>query len=263
MEQFHIWIALTCITWILAILQIFSLYRFKSIRSLLIVKKRFPILVMVEALLVIVWLLFIIVFWANSVLNATDFGNDSSTHLLFNYGEYPNHLVAHAVTCTEVTRLWLVSYNLHYLNSSQNEKWKSQIDHTFAEKDWYLRNRNKFGNRKYVIIRVFVYYLFAVTIIISTRLINATIAPFVNGLFFSMDVMSVVYIYYTCRKYKELNDNFLFYYEFRATTTIWCFCIFTFFLVMLFDIMGFVNIYAIIFVLNGILAISAPSLLST
>eukprot|EP01084_Bolivina_argentea_P306106 528891_1 len=125
MQSLPTLIGFICLNYILAILQMYSLYRFKSMQSLLIVSKRFPILVMTESILVIVWLLFMSPLWFNTALHATDFGIPAASYFFYNDAGYPHLIVSHGIACIEVSRLWLVSYNLHYLHSSQNEKWKS------------------------------------------------------------------------------------------------------------------------------------------
>eukprot|EP01084_Bolivina_argentea_P306105 528890_1 len=129
MRSFSILIGFICLNYVLGILQMYSLYRFKSMQSLLIVSKRFPVLVMTESILVIGWLLLLSPLWFNASLEATDFGIPSASYFFYNVAGIPHLTFTHGTFCIEVSRLWLVSYNLHYLHSSQNEKWKSQIDH--------------------------------------------------------------------------------------------------------------------------------------
>eukprot|EP01084_Bolivina_argentea_P069561 126557_1 len=223
-----IWIFLITIAYAICILQLYSIYQFKTILYLLIIQKRYPVLIIVEALAVIIWLLL------------TPLGFIFTSTIAIMMYIYP--ALYQFIICTEVTRLWLVSYDLHYLNSSNNQQWKSQIDQNFADKDWYFRNRNKYGNRKYIITRAFCYYLCVACITTSILIVSIHIGQLIEYFFFFVHVCTTVLIYYKCRLYKQLKDNFLFYYEFRITVIIWTTEIFLALLSLSIMMIGFRNI---------------------
>eukprot|EP01084_Bolivina_argentea_P306107 528892_1 len=124
MHALSTWLAFVSLNYILVIAQIYSLYRFTSMRSLLIVSKRFPALVITESIFVIIWLLVPSPLWFNRILQATNFGIPSASYFFYGPAELIVLPFTHAIGCIEVSRVWLVSYSLHYLHSSQNEKWK-------------------------------------------------------------------------------------------------------------------------------------------
>eukprot|EP01084_Bolivina_argentea_P295583 508933_1 len=256
--QLIAWICLISMAFIIFIIQVYSIYRFISLLDLLIIKKRYPILVMIEAASVIIWLLLTPLHF-NVGLNAFDIPSIQFDVIAWClqavFGQF--------IVCTEVTRLWLVSYNLHYLNSSQNEQWKSHIDQDFIDKDWYLTHRNTYGNRKYIITRALCYYIFVFSIIVTTYFINFTIGTFIDAFFFFIHVCAVVHIYYKCRKYKQLKDKLLFYYEFRATAFLWSIDVFLGLLFLCFRMIGLHTVSVIGNILVFLFGLTAPSLLST
>eukprot|EP01084_Bolivina_argentea_P108953 194737_1 len=183
-----IWIVLLVAAYILGIMQIYACYRFKSLQSLLIIQKRFPTLVVTEAVVLIVWLIIGFPLWTNSIFHGVTFGltgNSLDTLHRFWYMSPPTiNFLMHI----EVARLWLVSFNLHYLNSSRNEQWKSQIDKSFADKNWYLRNRNTYGNTKYVVSRVFICYICVATFVLTMYIYFITIAFFLDAIVYIIAV---------------------------------------------------------------------------
>ena len=138
-----------------------------------------------------------------------------------------NAYTAHLVVVMETCRIWLISFDLHYLHSSQNQRWKSQIDSSFALNDWYLQNRGKkWGNKLYVARWAMAYYLIASTCaMIGYLYVEFHGASYlwlyhaVNATFYAPPVALVCLVYLLCPK--QLSDEFLFLYEFSWTATIW------------------------------------------
>ena len=120
-----------------------------------------------------------------------------------------------------------MAFELHYLKSSKNEKWKSQIDHNVANKNWYIMNKNKYGKPKYAITRWMMYW-FVSSLIISIFYLAFPkhhslfiVARSINFTLGSVPLLILIYIYSKCPKHIESNDNFLFHYEFKATISIY------------------------------------------
>eukprot|EP01084_Bolivina_argentea_P073917 134103_1 len=250
---------------ILATVQIYALYWFKSIQHLLIIQRRYPKFVIAEAIIVIIFLLFIIPLWSNDILEVTYFNEKPAKYFLFTIvGEIATPMM-HLIVCIEAARLWLVSYDLHYLHASENKHWKCQIDESFAQTNWYLKNKHKYGKQKYVLLTMIFYYIPVAAIITTLYVLNFDISHYIDALFYLFVLLFVCYLYYKCRKYKNLNDNFLFFYEFRATTFIWtiCICIFGVSIILLLFLNDSLHwITDMIIILNAIVACSIPSLLS-
>eukprot|EP01084_Bolivina_argentea_P125874 222963_1 len=262
-SMFGFWIFITCISYVLAICQIYGFYRFKSLQSLTIIQKRYPKFVLIESVFVIIFLVIVYPLWCNQAWQATNFGNPLIGTILDVIGRLLLPATTHFIGLIETIRLYLISYDLHYLQSSEMEQWKAQIDVAFAEKDWYLRNKNRNGNAKWVFKRVFIYYL---CIIISIPIIYALtwfLGFFIEGMFYFIMIGFIVRIWYKSRKHKQLNDKFFFYYELRATMLIWLSCLGMFFLMVILWWSGVELGTFLIITLLPVCSWTAPSLFST
>ena len=222
------WLVSLSLSFIILAFQVYGLYYFKSIRHLLIVQKRYPNLVILEAIACIIHCSIMVPLRSYEVMQATNFGfSASGTQSIYTVGLAIPLLTFYFVPNLELSRLWLMSFHLHYLQHSKNEKWQSQIDRNAAINDWYIANKNTFGNPKFVIKRSMIYY------IVSTSIISITFVSFpqhhrlffvtrlINGTLGGIPVFIALYIYWKCPKHIESNDNFLFHYEFKATILIY------------------------------------------
>ena len=116
---------------------------------------------------------------------------------------------------------------------------------------------------RWILKRVMIYYSF---VIISTRLAWTYVpwlAFYVEGFFYVFLVSFIVYSWSKVRKHEQLNDNFLFYYEFKWIMILWCFCFAIFCLWIILVNLDFVVIAAFAALVYTIFAFSTPSLLST
>eukprot|EP01083_Nonionella_stella_P087253 242645_1 len=259
-----IWISIISLSLIFGLVQVYALYGFYSIQHLVIIRKRYPKLVIIEAITVILLCIVVTPFWYNTLLNAIHFNTLQPINLIGYITIAPaNHLIANAEAC----RLWLMSFNLHYLHSSKNSKWKSEIDHTFAAKNWYLTNKNKYGNRNYVISRVLIYYIIAASIatvsFLYFQLDRLHLSELIAGLFFSVPVCITIYTYYKCPKHHESNDNFYFHYEIKSITFIYLTCFIFYFISTLVQYLGFNLVHIMCLLLITIIGVLLPSLVST
>eukprot|EP01083_Nonionella_stella_P128966 390937_1 len=259
---FLIWICTVSLSISLGLVQLYGLYGFYSIQHLVIIRKRYPKLVMIEAIAVIFLCLLVIPLWYNILLNAI--GLNEYVNVIGWITIAPtNHLIAN----TEACRLWLMSFNLHYLHSSKNKKWKSEIDHSFATKDWYILNKNKYGNRNYVISRAVIYYVIASVVSTSCflyfRFDTLHLSQLIDGLLFSVPVGFVIYTYFHCPKHHESNDNFYFHYEIKAITFIYCTSFLFYFTSTLVQYLGHHLLHVVLLLVLSVYGILFPSLVST
>eukprot|EP01084_Bolivina_argentea_P211736 360100_1 len=213
---YRIWIADVCILYVLCIIQLFGCYRFYSMRNLLIIQKRYPKMIMAEALVFIVWTLVIDPLWINRMIIGADcnyiFGCNSIAFTTNAIGWSGSDICVKFLANIEAARLWLVNYNLHYLHSSKNQQWKSQIDESFAEKDWYLKNRKTYGNKRYIVPRALLYWLVSASIVIFLFFtlfpVNSEyyyIFELIDSICISPPVLMMLYLYYKCPKYKIVS----------------------------------------------------------
>ena len=128
------------------------------------------------------------------------------------------------VPIIETCRIWLISYDLHYLHSSKNQQWKTAIDASYAEKDWYLQNRGKWGNEQYIIRVGFIFFI-ATNILVSTVGVlrlqgfsNVVLSIAAGLLTWIVHVSIPIYLY--IKTPRNLQDQFLFSYEFTWTAII-------------------------------------------
>lgn len=212
-EFFFITSALSYCICLLQILGIclFNKYR---IRGLLIIKRRYPRLVMMEAF-VACWNL-LITYPTNTSLQYSYFP------LMFRkWWQYLSvGLTVYTVPITvvlETCRLWLMAYDLHYLHSSKNQCWKTVIDASFAEKCWYLRNRGKWGSQQYVIKSGFIYYITMTTaVLVMTYLVGpyfnfgAVYVLVFQGACLAVPLTIPLYLY--AKSPRNVRDQLLFRY---------------------------------------------------
>eukprot|EP01084_Bolivina_argentea_P234411 394655_1 len=257
----QIWVVMTAITWILGIIQIYGYYLFKSMQKLLIVQKRYPKLVIAESIMVILLLFIVFPLWMNTVFGILFVDNKFLFHLGWILLPPGMHFICNVEAC----RLWLISYDLHYAHSSKHNEWKSQIDNSSEQENWYLHNRNKWGNKRYVIYRVLIYYIFAATV---PLILFYSVFGFeqlfygqmIDGMFYAVPISIVLYTFYKCPKTK---DNFLFHYEFKVTTIIWISCLILYFINQIIAYLGYATVNYTFCVVTGITTVAVPSLLST
>lgn len=254
----------SAICWCASLLQILGIYMFCRLRSQLIIEKRYPRLVMVEAVVTTFALTLVYPAWMTYITAYSELCGSWWPFVCVGFMMYTYQLSAVIETC----RIWLISYDLQYLHSSKNQQWKTAIDASYAEKDWYLRNRGKWGNRQYIVRLGFVYYFVATTTIIAVVLSTGLLCIDINIVVMCTFAVQVLFqivhvavpIYLFIKTPRKLQDLFLFSYEFTCSvffvTTEAIFGI----------IIAVINVYAdksmgwILSILNGIYH-TMPSLL--
>ena len=263
-------IIVTVVCVLIAIAQINGLRHFRSLRHLLVVQKRYPMMVQMECIACILLLMIGIPMMAytNGLSEIYTMHTHSTQLALIISFRILNNILGHFIADIEACRLWLMSFDLHYLHSSQNEKWKIQIDPSFAERDWYLCNKSRWGNEHYVFKRVSIYYLSATTIGAGAYCYIELFHPeyfFVTALIdMVLVILPLVIINYTyCKTPTHLNDNLFFHVEYRATAT----AISVGFVTYLVSVIPLENGYPRVGVSMAVFALlimlSVPSLLST
>ena len=203
---------MSAVSWCLCCLQILGIFIFNKIRGLLIIRKRYPRLVMLEAFvsafnLAIVYPSIMSVQFGNPAISGKWWPSLNSGLRL---------CTAHICFTIEACRLWLIAYDLQYLHSSQNKQWKTEIDASYSEKDWYLRNRVKWGNQLYVTKLGFIYYITTAFAVCTLEFVYEDVGLhqwhvlLVQGMFFFVPMAIPIYLY--IRTPRNLQDRFLFHY---------------------------------------------------
>ena len=248
------------IFWCICILQILGIYRFCKLRGLAIIDKRYPRFVVLEA---IASCLTMSIVWPASLCQLYDYPvvwKGWPLYLCVGAACFTFQIVAVIETC----RLWLISYDLQYLHSSKNQQWKTVIDTSFAEKDWYLQNKARWGNQRYIAKLGFIFHIITSTI----AFIMAPNLSFARGELFAVPTFVVFLVYVMVPLYLymttpwKLQDQYLFHYEFRVTAVAMTIILFGLLIINTFWILGFQTLIGMTAALLVICA-SVPSLLST
>ena len=217
----YLFFSLCALYWCLCFLQILGIYWFNRVwaRGLPIIDKRYPQFVVVEAAAVCFNLAVFLPALISAAYGYPEISGEWWFHLCRGLN-IPNLLI---VPCIEICRIWLIPYDLQYLNSWRNQQWKTEIDASYAEKDWYLRNRGKWGNRQYVVRLGFVFYTVATTVALVTFFIDIVIG--VGGLAtiplsIAMLTLTLIPLYLYMKTPRNLQDQCLFQFEFEVTAVV-------------------------------------------
>ena len=226
--RFHLWIISILFGFILGLIQIFGIYKFYKIKDLLIVIKRYPSIVLIESIATILYLIIAFPGIGYNVLRPPKF-DIISVHKLFKIlGNIIYPFTGHFIVIAELSRLWLIFFDLNYLKAIKNESWKSKINEKQYDfnNNFYLKNRNKYGNKQWIISRSFIFYI--IISIISCLLFislfdnknigesGPQIVHFIDGLLYGISIISIIFLY--IKLPKNLNEQFLFNFEFKTTT---------------------------------------------
>eukprot|EP01083_Nonionella_stella_P166499 556849_1 len=209
-----LFIALTILSYVIGIIQLYGYITFHKMQHLMIILKRYPMIVKMKAIGVMIHCFLSLPMRIGYYIIATRVGLHHAIKEMQFTAALLSLSTLYLIIGLEAARLWLISYDLNYLRANQNKEWKSQIDHSPSNQDWYIHNRNKWGNAKHIVRAAFVY---CVTVSILSAISHIAlphgVARLVSNLFYLIPVCGIVYIFYKCPK--ALNDNFLFQYEFK------------------------------------------------
>ena len=208
--------------WCMCLLQMVGIYKFNRLRGLMIIEKRYPQLVMLEAIVTCCILAIIYPAFMTELYKYPQMSGRWKPVLCIALNTFTSQIVPVIETC----RIWLISYDLHYLHSSKTQQWKLEIDVLYAEKDWYLQNRGKWGSKQYIIRLGFIYWIVSSTIFCAGVILmvlseDAVYTAIVSGVQFIIAIILMIIPIYLYRKTpRNLEDEFLFQYEFFATAVI-------------------------------------------
>ena len=221
-----VFVMVVTISYLAGSLQVYGFCLFKRNKQLLIIQRRYPQLVMMESFACIIGLFISQPLEFNTDIAAVRFSSSALDTFISYFGLVMLSYTNYFIMIIETLRLWLISYDLHYLSSSQNEQWKSQIDVSYADKDWYLRNRGKWGSERYAGKYAVMYFLFCSNVHAILKIVILDSNPrfmwihnCINKALSFPAVFTVFYVYF--KTPKCLQDELLFHYEFKRTMIIW------------------------------------------
>lgn len=251
-----------------AIIQIYGLFHFKSLKHLHIIRRRYPAMIEWESIAVILYLLIALPLLTYERFHETDVENtlsNTAQNALSLSADISNFVGLQFISNIEASRLFLIHYDLQYLRSSK--EWKVLIDSHYADKDWYLRNRIRWGNQRYVLQKAALYFVCSLMATLPLRVIamdNASLKAmvwFLEAVLLIPPVTLTLIVYY--KTPKKLDDLFYFHAEYRTTIITMCFGYFVYVCCILAWMFGLEEFSKILGLFLPIFILSVPSLIST
>ena len=107
----------------IAFVQLFGIHRFQSLSSLTIIKKRYPVLVLLEAAIAFVVLLILC-----PIVSKAAFVPEYIIDYPHWFAKLVQYVAVKCIITIGTGRLWMMSLDLHHLHYSQNQQWKAAVD---------------------------------------------------------------------------------------------------------------------------------------
>eukprot|EP01084_Bolivina_argentea_P103357 185139_1 len=133
---------------------------------------------------------------------------------LFTIFTYPVFL--YGILYALLWRFWIIRYDIQMVRASMNQKWRSIINEEYIEQNWYLSNKAKWGNSRFIasyIIAPLYLFCIAVSLIIRFQIYrpsSPTSTAFIHFWAIDMTFSMVPYciIVYVWIKTPSFNDTF-------------------------------------------------------
>ena len=117
-----------------------NLNSFIKIRRAVVIKQRYPKLIILETIFIIIAL-----FGERGLNAAVDAEFNELSIKTYNILDilvkiiYP--LIFYGIADIEATRIWLMYFKIKYLHATKTAEWKVLIDKTVAQNDWYINKK--------------------------------------------------------------------------------------------------------------------------
>eukprot|EP01084_Bolivina_argentea_P284460 487521_1 len=155
-------------------LAIYHSKKYYSNRNHIVYKARYANITIYEATFVVIKILYSCFANAIWVIMITD-GNNQTYDFVAQLADIGDTILAYFVIYSWIWRIWMISYNMIWTNSVMNHEWKQIINPLYTEQsiasshkvNWYLSNKQTYGNYKWVQWRLLL-------IILISSLINVT-----------------------------------------------------------------------------------------
>ena len=256
--RFIMWIILLIIRFIIWWTSLVGHIQFEQMLKLMIIKKRYPNIVLFESILTML----VPLSYTPYVTFISKLKMFKQYEDILHFWTWITYPICHGVIFCEVCRLWLICFDINYSHSSKNNQWKSQINIKYGEKNWWLNHKKTFGNYEYVTKRMLIWGILSgiLSSIVMLTFGHSQLTVFIDGCLFGFPVLLIIYSYYICPKISM--DKFLFELEFKSTVIIFCICLFIYFIAMT---IYFFDSYIgeILIALDASIAFSFVSILST
>lgn len=267
---FLIFLIITAVCFFIGFAQIYGFLRFRSLKHLVIIQKRYHHFVQLECVVCMLSLFIGVPSMSNTELNNSIYDDHLSNTMQMVLALLPrifSTICFLFIMNIEAARLYLMNYDLQYLHSSKNQRWKVQIDHSIAEKDWYLSNRKKWGNQRFVFKRTLVFYFLALCVTASTWIYTRAfyieyvyVADLANAIFVCVPIAIINVVF--C-KLPKANDAMFFHFEYRATAIAVDIGFVIYVFAAAIESMGYMLLGYVLAIAALVFSLSLPSLLST
>eukprot|EP01084_Bolivina_argentea_P255766 430321_1 len=131
------------------------------------------------------------------------------------------NLIINSLSWLLMLRYWLIHFNVKWIKHTMHSKWIIHLNHDRVNDNWYLKNKNKYGNLSYTLKRLLIFLCLLFTLRILVSIIFQE-----KGLIFAifMDVISNIFpmfaiiILYIKLLYYKFNDRFYIMKEIKYIT---------------------------------------------
>eukprot|EP01083_Nonionella_stella_P025479 70142_1 len=145
---------------------IYSIIRFRQLSYSIMIQKRHPNLLRIEAVLIVLIYAIVFPFMALDWSYLQQFeGTTQSTFTLINSTIYPP--ISFGNLLIILWRFWHILYDLKYASSQKNSEWKYYLDPNLVENNFWLTKRKTFGSPRYTKTPVIIFYCVNILLIVS------------------------------------------------------------------------------------------------
>ena len=183
----------SCVTSIVIMLFVFlpfvlrSTIHYNAFKDHILLRKRYSDIVIFEAKVYIVKLVWGILWNATFLVTS----NDIITAVLFAV----NNCIAMLLYSTWIWRFWLLSYNIKYAKYVIQNEWQTIINETYNDRNinWYIRNKKTYGNKNWIKC----YFLIPFVIILSIleniwRILEPIYYDKYNNIIYFVDIITPI-----------------------------------------------------------------------
>eukprot|EP01083_Nonionella_stella_P093740 262820_1 len=131
-------------------LLLYYLRRFYRRKDELFISIRYPRLVLITCILTVITSIVLSSLNSLILISPLKHTHHSIHKLVASIQNAVSCLLLYSINWLFITRVWLMSYDLHYSNSNVNKQWKSHLDPSLIDKDFWLKHKQKCGSITYV-----------------------------------------------------------------------------------------------------------------
>eukprot|EP01084_Bolivina_argentea_P176850 305964_1 len=229
---------ITCVICILIISPtlIYCTFRFNQYKNTIVVRKRYPNIIMVIVILLILNIairipLTILVITPTTlpILNSLH-----HSHIAFVIESFLNVYITHAAVALIALRFWMIFYKINYTYFLSTSAWQMVLNPLIPTNNWFLipSNKSKYGNAKSMFCRYFlpfylIYGTFDFFLLINNRFshffeLNLSFYQLISGFYYLVVMIFCVYLY---KRTPNWEDHCFIRAEMRLGSLAWFICL--------------------------------------